>query len=162
MTVANIEIRTLDPCDDVEGRRMHEIFQRAYKVEAQIIGIKHFPPLQRTMDDRASSQSDFIGAWIEQQLAGVAELRCGRDELHIDALVVDPIFFRRGVASQLLTHILSQNRWSTAMVETATANQPALSLYDQHGFVTGHRWTTDTGIKKVRLFRHALVTDSTS
>jgi len=55
--------------------------------------------------------------------------------LEINSLTVDPSFFRRGIADKLIAYVLSTNIHEKAIVETAVVNEPAIKLYQKHGFV---------------------------
>lgn len=69
--------------------------------------------------------------------------------LAIDSLTVDPKFFRKGIASQLISYILDLFEFTEAIVETAVANDPAINLYKKYGFVEFKQWTPAHGIRKV-------------
>lgn len=65
------------------------------------------------------------------------------DELHINSLAVDPPWRRRGLARQLLRHVLREAAASgarAATLEVRRSNEPALKLYEGLGFrVEGER-----------------------
>lgn len=91
---------------------LHRLQQRAYQVEADLIGVSDFPPLQQT-------PAQLVGALtIEQET--------------ITRLVVAPDYFRQGIAKHLLRHALVKHRLH--FVSTAAANLPAIALYQQFGF----------------------------
>ena len=53
----------------------------------------------------------------------------------IDRLAVDPVFFRRGLATRLLRELFARERDATRFtVSTGFGNQPAVSLYERFGF----------------------------
>ncbi|TMP76680.1 GNAT family N-acetyltransferase, partial [Pseudoalteromonas phenolica] len=60
--------------------------------------------------------------------------------LEIDSLTVDPSYFRKGIAGELLSFAMSEFDVKKVIVETATANAPAIKLYNKHGFVEYKRW----------------------
>jgi ribosomal-protein-alanine N-acetyltransferase len=59
------------------------------------------------------------------------------DELHINSLAVDPAWRRRGVARQLLRHVLTESAScgaASATLEVRASNDPARQLYEGLGF----------------------------
>jgi ribosomal protein S18 acetylase RimI-like enzyme len=94
----------------------------------------------------------FFGLWKNDALAGLVEIDLISDTgMEICSLVVDPPYFRQGVASRLIHHVLHSFDSKYALVETAAANQPAITLYEKHGFSEEKRWLPSHGILKVRL-----------
>ncbi|GJM08167.1 MAG: hypothetical protein DHS20C11_04430 [Lysobacteraceae bacterium] len=150
MIKTGFDIRPLDPCDPDTAEKMQAVFQRSYQVEAALISADNFPPLDRSNKDRADAGTKFIGAWKRETLTAVLEFLCDRDELNIHSLVVDPAYFRQGLASGLIHHLMDSQPWTTALVETAIANTPAINLYECLGFSRDHTWTTEVGIRKIR------------
>lgn len=143
----------LDHYSENVANEIYDVCQLSYKVEAGLVGVENFPPLRRTQSQIQSSSSQFLGRRVGVDLAAVVEFTQGGDELSIDSLVVHPQFFRRGLASQLLQSLLVKVHWQTAAVETAAANQPALTLYQKLGFTESKRWKIADGIEKVQLMR---------
>jgi ribosomal protein S18 acetylase RimI-like enzyme len=120
------------------------ILCRSYAVEAELIGVEDFPPLRRTSEDIRASQSTFIGCSSENRLVAVAELEHENDRsTNIAGFVVHPEFFRRGIGSHLLRHVLASVGTQTVTVSTAAANVPAVSLYEIHGFSIFKRWSIE-------------------
>jgi ribosomal-protein-alanine N-acetyltransferase len=72
-------------------------------------------------------------------------------ELHILAIATHPDFRGRGVAAQLLGHVLDVARQagcSLATLEVRRSNAPAIALYERAGFKTVHvraRYYQDDG-----------------
>lgn len=146
--IALLEHNTTNIAADI-----YEIFQASYRIEAQLIGTLNFPPLQRTVSDIAQSLTMFYGAKIDSALAGVIEIEYNNKQLSINSLTVSPDFFRRGIAGQLMRHVLTVFEIEHAVVETASVNMPAIELYKKHGFVQFKCWTPSHGIEKVALQR---------
>jgi ribosomal protein S18 acetylase RimI-like enzyme len=144
-------IELLDHHAENVASQIHTVFQRSYEVEASLVGVEDFPPLRRSASLIRASKSEFLGEWIEADLASVAEFSQNGDDLSIDSLVVHPRYFRRGLASGLLRSLLTRQDWQSAAVETAAANGPALALYEKFGFTESRRWHTSDGIEKVAL-----------
>jgi ribosomal protein S18 acetylase RimI-like enzyme len=66
-------------------------------------------------------------------------------------LVVHPKYFRRGIASELITFIFKLFIGNKITVETGLANIPAIALYKRFGFKEIDQYDTDHGIRKIRL-----------
>jgi GNAT superfamily N-acetyltransferase len=144
-------IELLDHRSHGSASRIHDLFQCSYAIEAELIGVTRFPPLERSLWEVQSARSRFIGQWIGSELAAVLEYSSDETHLCIDSLVVHPQYFRRGLASRMLQSLLAQVAWETADVETAAGNAPAIALYEKFGFYPSRRWTTGDGIAKVQL-----------
>ena len=67
----------------------------------------------------------------------------------IRSLIVDPAFFRRGIASKLVSYAIEYNDVPKVLVETGNANAPAKTLYLKHKFIEEKVWMTEIGIEKV-------------
>ncbi|NOU50481.1 GNAT family N-acetyltransferase [Pseudoalteromonas sp. JBTF-M23] len=134
-----------------EAQRIYHVFQQSYKIEAQLIGTEHFPPLSRTTADISNSPSDFYGFFEQDTLAAVIEIEVAEQTLDIHSLTVDPQFFRKGIADKLMRYVLSEFATTQAIVETAAVNEPAIRLYRKHGFVITKRFTPSHGIEKVAM-----------
>ena len=152
-------ITKLDNANDFIAQQIYTIFQRSYKIEAELIGTLNFPPLSRTRNDIQSSQTHFYGLYIDDLLAGAIELVIINERLEINSLTVDPKHFRKGIADKLIRYALTNfiETASTAIVETAVVNEPAIKLYKKHDFVEFKRWTPDHGIEKLAMIRTGIV-----
>jgi len=146
-------INHLKPQSIVVAQAIYQVFQASYKVEAAIIGADDFPPLSRSMQDISRSKNVFYGYYDEGELAGVIEVERLENRLDIISLVVSPEHFRKGIAEKLITYVLTQFDHDEAVVETATANKPAIQLYEKYGFVKFKQWVPDHGITKTALSR---------
>ena len=146
-------ISLLNHGDDSVANAMHGVFQRSYHREAALIGVEdvHFPPLKRTAKNLRETDRSFFGLWSNDSLAGVVEVDVIDNCLEIFSLVVDPPYFRRGIASRLINHVLHSFDCKQAVVETAAANHPDITLYEKHGFIEEKKWLPSHGILKVRL-----------
>jgi len=143
------------------SQKIYQVFQGSYKIEADLIGVENFPPLSRTVEHIQASTSDFYGFIVEGELAGVIEITLNegavesiaKTTLEIGSLTVSPLYFKQGVASRLIEFILQNKAFEYAIVETAVANQPAIKLYEKHGFRVFKQFTPAHGIEKVALQR---------
>jgi len=144
-------ISKLNNANNDVARQIFNIFQHAYSIEAELIGVTNFPPLLRTVEDIRNSTSQFFGYQESKSLAAIIEIVIHSKQLEINSLTVAPEYFRKGIAGKLMHYILTEFNCSTAKVETAAVNIPAISLYKKYGFVEINRWTPAHGIKKVAM-----------
>lgn len=143
-------IKLENSLEDV-ATQIYTVFQNSYKIEAQLIGTLDFPPLLRSAKNIEQSKSQFYGFIKNNNIAGVIEVVLKGQTLEIDSLVVDPNYFRKGIAHKLINTVLETFNFSKAIVETAVVNLPAINLYKSHGFVEFKRWTPAHGIEKLAL-----------
>jgi ribosomal protein S18 acetylase RimI-like enzyme len=135
---------------------IHALMMAAYRVEAGILDIKDFLPLRRTPAQIAGTTGRFVGIAVAGTLAAVAELEAGNSGgVHISTLVVDPEYFRRGLARAIVEDVIRIHPYDDVTVSTAAGNQPALLLYAAAGLHVRDRWTTDDGIAMFTLRREA-------
>ncbi|PKI16264.1 GNAT family N-acetyltransferase [Colwellia sp. 12G3] len=144
-------IKILDNSNEDVANQIYTIFQNSYKIEAQLIGTLNFPPLLRSAKDINNSKTLFYGFSENECLAAIIEIVVENKHLKIDSLTVDPNYFRKGIASKLISHVLESIDFSKAIVETAVVNEPAINLYKKHGFVEFKRWTPSHGIRKLAM-----------
>lgn len=125
------------------------VFQVSYLVEAKLLQAKNFPPLKRKLKNFVASETIFYGYRQAEFLTAVIEIREGKDAIHIQSLVVDPAYFRKGIASKLLQFVLDNYNANLFTVETGLDNEPAKQLYRNFGFVKTKEWDTDHAIRKI-------------
>ena len=79
----------------------------------------------------------------EAQIIGVAGFWLMADQIHISTIAVAPHYQRRGLAAQLLRHLLAEGQRlgaTEATLEVRVSNVAAIALYQQYGFdVVGRR-----------------------
>ncbi len=143
-------IEILDQENKAVSEQIYAVFQVSYVVEAELLGATDFPPLQRTVSDFMESKTSFFGFWQGDTLASVIEVEPLPKSFHINSMVVDPLYFRRGIAGKLLTHIIDLFIGNTITVETGLANEPAKELYKRFGFLDAGQYDTDHGIRKIK------------
>ena len=112
---------------------IRRVFQVSYKVEAELLGASNFPPLSRPIDAFVGSANDFWGFQGSGTVGRIA-----------------PDYFRRGIASQLINHVLQDYQVKAFTVETGRDNTPARKLYEGLGFKLLKTYTADENIVKVR------------
>lgn len=144
-------ITKLENSNEGVANRIYSIFQKSYKVEAQLIGVLYFPPLLRGVKDIVNSKTDFYGFSDNNSLAAIIEITIESKHLEIHSLTVDPKYFRKGIADKLISYVLDVFDFTEAIVETAVVNKPAINLYKKHGFVEFKRWTPPHGIEKLAM-----------
>lgn len=135
------------------AKKIRAVFQASYKVEAEILGAKDFPPLKRPLEAYIDCPNLFYGCIKDGELAGVTEIIHNTEFTHFRSLVVDPRFFRQGIASALIRHIFNTFDANLFIVETGVDNEPAIALYKQFGFHEVSQWDTAHNIRKVKFER---------
>ena len=139
----------LEHSDQLVAESIYSIFQLSYKVEAEILGVSQFPPLNRKISDFMKSENLFYAYKIKNKILGVVELE-NKASVHIQSLVVDPMFFRKGIARQLIDFVLDRYKNKTFTVETGLNNYPAVSLYKSYGFKEVEKYIAEFNIIKIR------------
>ncbi|WP_436517449.1 GNAT family N-acetyltransferase [Ekhidna sp. To15] len=132
-----------------EAKQIRQVFQVSYAIEAELLQADDFPPLKRPLENFLNAETTFFGYFEGAELAAVTEVKAEDQILHIHSLVVDPDFFRKGIASKLLEFVFNEFNLKTFTVETGAANGPAIALYEHHGFRIIRQWMTEIGIEKV-------------
>lgn len=133
------------------ARQIFKVFQRSYSVEAQLIGTLDFPPLKRSVNNIKESHTKFYGFFTNDTIVAVIEFSIRDRHLSICSLTVDPDHFNKGIANQLISYVLNIKGITTATVETAVVNMPAISLYKKLGFIEYKRWIPSHGIEKLAM-----------
>ncbi|MEU0430323.1 GNAT family N-acetyltransferase [Streptomyces sp. NPDC006290] len=131
-------VRELDLAEETTAAAVHRIGRRAYAVEADLIGFDGIPALRESLEEMRAQPLRWLGAVTDdgRVIAFVAwQWSAGEDALDIDRVCVDPTWFRRGLASRLLGHLLTDLVPSGyVLVSTGADNRPAVALYERLGF----------------------------
>ncbi|MFJ5726257.1 GNAT family N-acetyltransferase [Streptomyces sp. NPDC093149] len=131
-------IRELDLGDATVASTVHAVGLRAYAIEAGLIGFDGIPALSESLQDITARPLRWLGAVTTEGTvaAFVAwQTDTGQHVTHIDRVCVDPAWFRRGLASCLLDHLLAKvTDRDEVRVSTGADNQPAVKLYERLGF----------------------------
>lgn len=107
----------------------------SYKVEAEIIDFYEIPPLKDTIDSLKTCDEIFYGYYINNVLAGIISYKIVENVLDIHRVAVYPLFFRRGIAHQLINYIEGLNiNINKVTVCTGNKNLPAINLYLKNGY----------------------------
>lgn len=137
---------------DREGDALLAVQRAGYAVEARLIGVESLPPQHETLEDLARET-----IWVAEQgavVGGVLGLEDG-DDLVIARLVVAPERMRRGIGRALARHAIALAGERAIRVGTASANRPALALYESLGFRRVAQRTVGDGLAYVELLRPA-------
>ena len=140
--------------NDLEiSKKIRSVFQLSYKVEANILNATDFPPLKRSLENYLNSNTVFFGYLKNQELAGVIEIEHNNNFTYINSLVVDPGFFRQGIARKLMEYVINTFDSKLFVVETGLKNGPATELYKKFDFKEVKQWNTNHGIRKIKFER---------
>lgn len=142
----------LDHSDVAVARQIKHLHDAAYAVEARLLGVEEFPPLNRKLKSYSNASSSFFGYIRDGHCAGSIEIETGEPSIiTISSLVVDPNCSRQGIATKLVMHVLDMAGGMRVAVSTAEENYPAIRLYEGLGFRKTERWTTHDGLRIVEL-----------
>jgi len=137
---------------DIEiSKKIRSVFQSSYKIEAELLNAVDFPPLKRTLENFVNSSTAFFGYIKTKELAGVIEINHTNNFTSINSLVVDPNFFRQGVARKLMEFVFNTFDSNLFLVETGLENGPAIALYEKFGFKEVKQWDTNHGVRKIKM-----------
>ena len=140
--------------NDVEvAKEIRTVFQVSYNVEADLLGAIDFPPLKRPLENFVNSSTQFFGYLKIGELAGIIEIEHTDGFTSINSLVVNPRFFRQGIARKLMEFVFDTFDSDLFIVETGLKNEPAKELYKKLGFKEVEQWDTDHGVRKIKLER---------
>ena len=131
--------------------KLFSIWQESYSIEAKLLKVDDFPPLNRTVQDFVDSSTCFYAYEKGTIYTAVIEIRDNDGSLHIQSLVVQPSQFRKGLASKMIAFVLRENMECNFTVETGCDNLPAINLYLKFGFVETEQYETDHGVRKTCL-----------
>ncbi|MGH4031156.1 GNAT family N-acetyltransferase [Actinomycetota bacterium Odt1-20B] len=150
----------LDLNDAVTAAAVHEAGRRAYAVEADIIGFTGIPALRESRQDMQARPLRWLGALTDdgRPAAFVAwQTRSDTDPqvTWIERVCVDPDFFRRGLATRLLNHLLTNViDGGEVRVSTGAANRPATALYTGLGFHRAADFEPEPGLRMAEFVLH--------
>lgn len=148
-----MDIIRVDNVKNKVAKKLYRIWQDSYVIEKRILKAKKFPPLERNVKNFMDSKNHFYALLTGNDFLGVIEIDHNIISTHIQSLVVDPVHFRQGIASQLLNKTFETYKSSQYTVETGLDNNPAKQLYIKMGFKKIQVWQTSYGIKKIRMLK---------
>jgi ribosomal protein S18 acetylase RimI-like enzyme len=150
----SLPILPLNLANPVTVNRLWYLQQQAYRVEAALIGFAEIPPLLETMEELQAAKDAFFGFYHGAALAGAIACETHDNALEITRLVVDPHFFRQGIAQKMLSFIAQQySHYAIMRVSTGSKNEPALQLYLKNGFLVVRTTSIAPGIGLTHLER---------
>jgi ribosomal protein S18 acetylase RimI-like enzyme len=136
-----VRIGELDVRGEGVAAEVLALQRAAYRYEAELIGTDAIPPLRETLAELRACGERFLGAFVDERLAGFVSWKRDGDVLDIHRLAVGPAFFRRGIGAALVRAALAADPGAAqAIVQTGALNAPAKALYEREGFTaTGER-----------------------
>ena len=147
------KIINVDHRDARVAAKLHAVQILAYRQEAELLGVKDFPPLTVSVSDIQELPEKFLAIFAGDEIIGAVSI--GPDEeagTHtIGSLVVCPARQRQGVAMCLMAAVTAEYGKVPMTVQTGAKNLPALALYAKFGFVEFKRWCV--GNEKLELVR---------
>ncbi|WP_330329489.1 GNAT family N-acetyltransferase [Streptomyces sp. NBC_00536] len=156
MSDTSLTVRPLDLGDDATAAAVHRIGRAAYTVEVELIGFDGIPALRESLAELRVQPLNWLGAvsaagevagFLAWKAQDAPQAEDGRGAVSIDRLCVDPAWFRRGIGSLLLRHLLREVDPGRAVeVTTGAANAPAVTLYERLGFVRGADFSPVPGL----------------
>ncbi|AXI07901.1 GNAT family N-acetyltransferase [Oceanobacillus sp. 143] len=139
-------IKTLNNKDQQIAEEILAIQVPAYEIEADLIGFHGIPQLKDTVETVMASKENFKGFFLEHQLVGFISYEETKSEVDICRLVVDPEYFRQGIARSLLLELIQRATGRKILVSTGSKNVPAITLYEEFGFARYHEVEIARGI----------------
>jgi ribosomal protein S18 acetylase RimI-like enzyme len=151
--VSNANIRILPLTTNREALELLQLQMLAYRVEAELVLFADIPPLKDSIASIQSAAETFYGYFEESVLVGAISVQQGdaANELVVCRMMVHPHYFRRGIASLLLQHVIAMRGAARMTVSTVAANVPAIRLYERFGFRERERRELAPGIELVTL-----------
>ena len=151
-----IEVARLDLDEDATLEAVVALQRAAYRVEADLLGVRTLPALTETAQQLHDAGEAFLGAFEGERLVGAVSWRREGSLMEIHRLVVDPGEFRRGIGSSLLSALDAAEPGATrTIVATGAANPPARRLYERHGFTPYDRRMAAGGVPIVTYERRS-------
>ncbi|SDX96271.1 Acetyltransferase (GNAT) family protein [Modestobacter sp. DSM 44400] len=120
--------------DERVAARLLAVQRSARAVEAALIGNDRIPPLHEDVAALRAAPLEWLGAFMDDRLAGAVAVRDAGDGLDIDRLVVAPPAHRRGVGSVLVRAVVNRASSRRITVSTGCDNTPARTLHERLGF----------------------------
>lgn len=156
--MSSVRVRPLELADGATAATVYRIGRAAYAVEAELIGFDGIPALGESLAQMRARALHWVGAVSEDgEIAGFLAWEAEADgTVRIDRLCVAPAWFRRGVASLLLRHALTELFPARRVeVTTGAANAPAVTLYERLGFTRGEDFSPAPGLVMASFSTHS-------
>ena len=128
-------IKKINLTDIETAKNVLELQMASYRIEAELIGFHDIPPLKDTIESLMACDEVFYGYHINDVLAGIISFKIIEKVLDIHRVAVHPLFFRMGVANNLINYIEElENNINKIVVCTGKLNLPAVNLYLKNGY----------------------------
>jgi ribosomal protein S18 acetylase RimI-like enzyme len=148
------DVVAIDPRDRAVAAALVDLQRAAYRVEADLIGFDGIPPLHETVDDVVALDLRVLAVHDGPRLVGALGYTRDGPLVDIDRVAVHPSHFRRGIASRLVAALHAREHDADRfVVSTGDGNEPAIALYERHGYVRTERVRLPEGVTVVRLAR---------
>ena len=134
-TLLEIAIKEIDISTIDNAAAVLDMQKIAYQAEAEAAGVEELPYLEYSISALEKSENTFIGAYVDDQLAGVLSFWITDDQtMDIHLFMTQPKYQRQGVASTLLEHAkTSYPGLKKIIAQTGAENKPAIDFYKKHG-----------------------------
>ncbi|KIL36815.1 hypothetical protein SD71_05235 [Cohnella kolymensis] len=149
MGIVTLNIKDRDTAEEVWSLQ-----HPAYRAEAALIGVLDLPPLQDTVESLQVCGETFFGYRVpDGELAGAVSFEQeGEMQYTLCRLMVHPAYFRQGIGSQLVNHLLSElPSGAICNVTAEIRNVPAIKLYERAGFIRTETFQPVFDITMVRM-----------
>lgn len=135
----------LDTSNIRERSDIVRLMKESYLAEARLINFFDIPGLKDDEEDILHCGEIFFGYKIDNQLVGIISFKIIDTVLDIHRVAVDPLYFKRGIASEMIKEIESLRfNISKIIVSTGSENLPACKLYEKLGYKkTGEKAVAD-------------------
>lgn len=149
------EIREIDLGEGLTAVHVLQLQYEAYQMEAELIGSSEIPLLKETLDQLQASDEIFIGYYKHGILVAVLAYKVADREIDIHRMMVNPKYFRRGIARKLLEYLEQiELDVQTFIVATGAENKPAIRLYQELDYVYVNETVVTSGIRIVHFKKH--------
>ncbi len=145
-------IKLLKHSNPAVAQLIHDLQQRSYQLEADILGVTSLPPLNEGDVEIQNSEENFIGYVSEEKVYGFASYEQLDEGYLITRLGVDPEHLRKGIGSSMLNYFEERSMFPLEIM-TGKDNIPAVRLYEKHGFEAVAYAEAEEGIWLVKLRR---------
>lgn len=142
--------------DEITVNELWSLQHKAYRLEAELIGFQEIPPLMETREMLSRSGETFFGCFDEDEelMGAIAVEEESLGQLTITRMMVSPDYFRRGIASLLLSYVFEHYAsMKLYIVSTGKLNMPAVSLYKKHGFLPTLTEEVAPGVELIEFHR---------
>lgn len=128
-------IHKLDIGSKKDRNEIIELQKASYLIEASWINCYDIPGLLDDDSKLLESKETFYGYRIDGMLEGIISYRILDNTLDIHRVAVDPKYFNRGIASDMIKHVENKvGKIERIIVSTGKENYPACRLYKKLGF----------------------------